>query len=316
MYKDNIDYTISSIDPERYNHIDACLQAPTTDMAILTVTNLTANCNIVVLDEKDYILFDDNKKEKIIYFEDTYTDLNAETFVGILAKRIQGSILPILTEIDKAGRIVLKSSKELEIKDVSYNVRLLMGWYNVIFPIKINVPDPYDKTHPYKYVSNSVGYYLSTPVLYLVSNLGAKCYRNLNLMAYGSTWYKSVAYDRTGIKYGLDVKSSMTGNRIVMRLNNSYAANMPIIASNCEFETTLVSNDLSNIDFTLVDANMKEVNLLSPMYLSINVKGVKSTDTDADIFIPGMTIEDNIAAGDKYGVVNEQNEEEKENQSF
>ena len=59
-----------------------------------------------------------------------------------------------------------------------------------------------------------------------------------------------------------------------MRINNSFSANYPIIVNNSEFETTLLSNDLSCLELTLVDAYMKEIKLLSPMYLSINVKAI------------------------------------------
>ena len=106
--------------------------------------------------------------------------------------------------------------------------------------------------------SNSVWYTNLTPVLHLTSNIAINSYRNVN--------------------------NELSGSKIVMRLNNSFMPGSPIIVNNADFETTLLSNDLSSLEFTLVDAFMKEVRLLSLMFLSIHVRAIPDEEIQHAIF--------------------------------
>ena len=56
-----------------------------------------------------------------------------------------------------------------------------------------------------------------------------------------------------------------------MRINNSFSTNFPIVSGNSDFQTIIKSNDLSNVMFWLVDANLKELTLLPPRYITIHV---------------------------------------------
>ena len=104
----------------------------------------------------------------------------------------------------------------------------------------------FDETNnEYKLQTFSAGFNLLSPVLYLTSNIAIKSYRNT------------------------DDDCSLTGAKIVMRVNNSFQPSMPIINNNGNFETILLSNDLSILEFRLVDANLHDVYLLSPLYLSV-----------------------------------------------
>ena len=91
--------------------------------------------------------------------------------------------------------------------------------------------------------------------MYFCSNIAFKSYRNAD-------------------------DSSLNGSKIVMRVNNSFSTSMPIINNNADFETVLLSNDLSMLEFRLVDANMHDIHLLSPLYLSVQVRSVADTDID------------------------------------
>ena len=68
-----------------------------------------------------------------------------------------------------------------------------------------------------------------------------------------------------------------------MRVSNSFTANYPIINGNAEFASVISSNALSDIEFKLVDANRKQIRLLTPMYLSIQVTAIESVDEDEKI---------------------------------
>ena len=241
MLKKSLDYTVCSIDPEHYNRINCNLTAPITRYSSLTVTCLTANADIVVLNEDDYITIDGKRYS----LKADYCNLNSETLASLLNNLFTLNELNINVRIDEARRFVFTSNKSFVINSMTYNYKLIIGFYNTTFPIYSD----YNESVEYFIRANSSGFNLSTPVLYLLSNVGVLSYRNVN-------------------------ESELSGSKIVMRINNSFSASYPIVINNSEFETTILSNDLSCLELTLVDAYMKEIKLLSPMYLSITVKAI------------------------------------------
>ena len=62
------------------------------------------------------------------------------------------------------------------INNASYNIIQLCGIYNEILPLN----SEYKGVQNYCILAQSVGNYLSTPVLYLVSNVGKSSFRNLH----------------------------------------------------------------------------------------------------------------------------------------
>ena len=227
------EYTIASSDESHYNRIYAYFEPVGSETASMMVTGLTTNCCIKILRSDDYIKVNDTK----YYFENDYTSMNYSSFVGLLNEKTHGSGL--LFRLDHCNRldILMDMFFNPVINDASYNVRLLMGFHP--FDV-INIDKPM--------TIQTVGFMLSTPVLYLLSNVGMKAYMN-------------------------NQRSKYTQNsKILMRINNSFSANYPINAGNADFVTTMASNDLTGVEFKLVDANMVEIELLSPMYLSVSIK--------------------------------------------
>ena len=263
MFNETIDYTICSYDPEHYNRIDVNLPSPQTRNAKMIITSLTTKCSIVVLNNDDFIQITVIRKEKAegqspevlnefkrfnytLNFKSSYTNLNVESFVELLKE--QTSSIGIIPEIDYTGRIILTSKLyNFMITNASYNVIQLLGIYNQTLPISGE-----HKKGSWSLACSSVGNYLSTPILYLVSNIGKSSFRNLN--------------------------DAMNVSKIILRINNAFSADYPIVVSNADFEVDINSNDLSCAQFTLVDANMHEIKLLSPMYITIAIHGVIEED--------------------------------------
>ena len=278
MFNETIDYTICSYDPEHYNRIDVNLPSPQTRNAKMIITSLTTKCSIVVLNNDDFIQITVIRKEKAealrakaaderskgpegqspevlaefkrfnytLNFKSSYTNLNVESFVELLKE--QTSSIGIIPEIDYTGRIILTSKLyNFMITNASYNVIQLLGIYNQTLPISGE-----HKNGSWSLACSSVGNYLSTPILYLVSNIGKSSFRNLN--------------------------DAMNVSKIILRINNAFSADYPIVVSNADFEVVINSNDLSCAQFTLVDANMHEIKLLSPMYITIAIHGVIEED--------------------------------------
>ena len=230
-----IDYTISSYDYNHYNRIDINLPSPPSRRVSMIVTSLTTKCSIVVIENDDYIQINGKK----YVFNNMYTDLNSETFCMLLNSLIKTS--NVTASVDETGRILFESDTFFTINNASYNIIQLCGIYNEILPLN----SEYAGSN-FSILAQSVGNYLSTPVLYLVSNVGKSSFRNLH--------------------------ENISISRIILRINNSFSANYPIIVTNADFEVDIPSCDLGNVQLTLVDSNMREVHLLNPIYITISVK--------------------------------------------
>ena len=127
--------------------------------------------------------------------------------------------------------------------------------------IKITIKSEYADITKYRIVSDTVGYMLSTPILYLLTNIG------------NSVFFNEI-HNQNKIQCGT----------VCMCLNNSYASSMPIVATQGEIITKCAINATSNIFFTLVDANMREVKLLNPMYITVSVR----PDEEQELITPGL----------------------------
>ena len=243
-------YTITSTDPDSYNVIRTNLQLPFGDFCRLSVNNLTTKATFVLLNTNDYVIVksinDEGEAHDTKYnFPEDYGELSNEGFGALMNELLQTE--SIMASVDNVGRLILTSTKEFTISEMTYNTKMISGFYNDKFPLVSKMKD--DK---YVISASSVGYSLSTPILYLVSNLGAKCYDNVD----------ELYCDR----------------KVLMRVSNSFTAGYPIINSNAEFTSMVPVNSLSNIEFRLVDANMHDVKLLTPMYLSVQTDSIETED--------------------------------------
>ena len=290
MINKSVDYCVNSTDPTCYNRLRVCLPAPTTEYCKLQVTTLTTQTEMIILDRDDYIEVEYSGREKsgeaytikyTVLYE--YKEMSAGKLVGQLNNMVNSIIKKLKTidqyktvnldlqfELDMVDRMKICSKYHFRIIDVSYRLRILLGMYNVdkiddwYYESQGDINVEKDKADgsgteikqvkKYYKKMDSVGYYLSTPVLYLIANVGEQCYRTTQ---------------------GGKVRS----NRVMMKINNSFSSGCAMICSNSEFETMVNSGMLSNLEFTLVDAYMREVKLLTPMYLTIHVDAVVDKET-------------------------------------
>ena len=114
--------------------------------------------------------------------------------------------------------------------------------------IFIEVKSPIATKTVYKINAPAVGYMLSTPILYLLTSIGTSVFFN-----------------------EINNQDKMQSGTIAMVLNNSYSSSFPIVAQQAEIITRAPLNYTSNVYFWLVDANMQEVKLLNPLYITIRV---------------------------------------------
>ena len=239
---DTFDYTISSVDYEHNNRINTNIAGPQTEYCKMTITSLTTMANFVVLDTSDYITINDTT----FNIQEDFSDVNTASLVEYLNGLMQSS--GIEAYYDSCSRIYFTSMNDIVISDCSYNLKLMLGLVNVKLPISNN--SMLNLHHVL--LCPDVGLYLSTPVLYLACNLGSKSYRTSD--------------------------NGFTSMRILMKLTNSFFAKQPIVNANGDFTTTVRCSDLSDIRFTLIDANYHEVKLLSPMYLTVQLEAIPDAE--------------------------------------
>ena len=289
MFAGSLDYTICSTDPDHYNRIYCNLITPMTAYTSIIVTSLTCNCDMVVLNEDDYVIIEcisfDSKGKEVIDCRCRYRSskrckaFNRESGKAYLDKFLFNTVVIDLGDespdnLAKADEFKKNIAFDelnglfnfwlrwnFRIVDMSYNVKLITGFYNTDFPIQSKKGVDEKGKDIYYINAKSIGFTMSTPILYLTSNIGVQSYR-------------------TNLDNKLDNSQSygLRGSKIVLRINNSFVSEAPVIVNNADFQTIIPSNDLSMLEFKLVDANMHELELLSPMYITIHCDAIKDED--------------------------------------
>ena len=131
--------------------------------------------------------------------------------------------------------------------------------------IFIEVKSPIELRTVYRFNAPAVGYMLSTPILYLLTSVGAPVFFN-----------------------EMQNEDKMQCGTISMVLNNSYSSSFPIVAQQHEIITRTPLNFTSNINFWLVDANMREIKLLNPLYITVRVEPEEDLNSQVALSAAGL----------------------------
>lgn len=242
----------NSVDENNYSRISVTIP-PLSGSRYTAVRcdSFVANCNIRVLNNRDYLAMTVGETPFTLHFED-YTNLNAEVFAELLNTMLSEDY-KVNVGLDNCNRIWFKSAKPFTINDLTYNVKLLLGLYAMkdedIKAQKLVAEQVGDDL--YKLQIKSVGMYLSTPVLNLVSNIGDASWRNNS-----------------------DDLCNIQSCNTVLRINNSFSPNVPIVAGGDGITSIIPSGCVSGAVFILVDANMRQVDLLNPMYINLTLEPI------------------------------------------
>jgi len=246
----------NSVDENNYSKI--CVSIPPLHSKFVSVRcdSFCCNCNIRVLNHRDYINLTIGDNPVSLYFEDDYTNLNAESFAEMLNEMLEESY-HVKCQVDNCNRLYFVSQSMFWFNDMTYNVKLLMGLYSIkdedIRAGKIRAESGSEGEYILK--MNSVGMYLSTPILNLVSNIGDSSFRNNS-----------------------DDIANLQSCSTVLRINNSFSPNIPIVASGDGSMSIIPSGCVGGAVFVLVDANMRQVDLLNPMYITLTLEPLAGYD--------------------------------------
>ena len=245
----------NSVDENNYSRISVTIP-PLSGCKYTAVKcdSFTCNCNIRVLNHSDYTAMTIGNVPFIIYFDD-YTNLNAETFAELLNLKLES--YHITCFVDNCNRLYFTAPEPFYFNDMTYNVKLLLGLYaykdEEIRAEKIK-SEPYNN-NTHMLAIKSVGYYLSTPILNLVSNIGDPTLRNNS-----------------------DDIVNIQSCNTVLRINNSFSPNIPIVAAGNGITSIIPSGYVSGAVFIIVDANMHVVDLLNPMYITLTLEPLSGYD--------------------------------------
>ena len=257
MTESIIKFTEFSKDPNNYESIHSNLRVPYTQYSTLTIDSLTTKACFEILTPSDQLIIYLGREPIYITFTQSYSELNPETFAFLLNEFLKSYSINCST--DSTNRIqFISETIEFSITSATYNIQQLLGIYDQTLPIH---------SENKKIQCASVGHYLSTPILYLIGSIGGKCF----------------------IKDG----NGYRNQRVLMRINNSFSPNFPIIATNAEFKVYCLSNDLSDISFELVDARFHKIKLLCPMYICGTVIGDIEAETIYTGYIPPIINKNN-----------------------
>lgn len=253
----------SSVDENNYSRISVTIPPLSyCKYTAVTCTSLVTNCNIRVLNKKDYIVVTVGEVPPFIIYFDDYTNLNVESFAEILNDELQKRSIPLNVIIDNCNRYIFTSDYPFIINDISYNVKLLLGLYtkndkDIAYGVLSSIMASTNEDYKYYLQIQSVGMFLSTPLLYLISNISDPSLRNAT-----------------------DNITSIQSCNTILRINNSFSPNIPIIANGDGSSSIIPSGCVSGAIFILVDANMKEIDLLNPMYITLTLTPVGNYDND------------------------------------
>ena len=196
----------NSVDENNYSRISITIPPLHSRYTAVRCDGFTANCNIRVLNNRDYLMMMIGGVPATVFFED-YTNLNAETFAELLNTKLND--LGVVVGVDECNRLYMVSGSIFWFNDISYNLKLLLGLYCVkdedIRAQKVMAEQISEEL--FKLQIKSVGMYLSTPVLNLVSNIGNPSLRNNS-----------------------DDVCNIQSCNTILRINNSFSPSMPIVA--------------------------------------------------------------------------------------
>ena len=240
------DYMFSSTDKERYNEIVCPINYYGTSSQVeFTVTQLNGNCTIVSVAEGDWITFEDSMAEQTKYVMKTDIISADIGFFEILNSLTEND--GITCKQDQCGRYIFSSKNYFEIVDASYRMKQALGLFHEELPLASKEISP----NSYELKIQSVGYAMGTPVLMLVSNLGS----DNTISDVNSPWNSRSCY-------------------VAMKFPNNLTQGQPLNAAGFEKPTRVQASALSNIKLKLVDSNFEPLKVLSPLYVTINVREI------------------------------------------
>ena len=124
-------YTLSSTDPDKYSRIRVSLPIEMSSERInICVSSLTANANFELLCDDDYIDFAINNEIRTLMFKST-SKLTSASLAYVFQDLLTEQDIPITVEVTDTDRLTFTCDEPFQINRMSYNAKLVTGFYYV-----------------------------------------------------------------------------------------------------------------------------------------------------------------------------------------
>jgi hypothetical protein len=177
------EYTYCSIDPDHYNIIQCPIQYNgASEQVTWTVSGLMSYCHLVVLDKDDYIEFkvwgsDEEGNDVTLTYKLTVKQIHKTIDATVISIAITEGVKTLTNETiqfiktEEGYSQFIGIDTIFEVTSMSYRMRLALGfYYPIIWPILSTLSF---ETGRDEVTSKAIGYNLSTPMWYVLSNLGS-----------------------------------------------------------------------------------------------------------------------------------------------
>ena len=228
-------------------------------MVMYRIQSLSTIASFSMTTPDDYMIIETTLENEAIELTLHFQEHGAydlRTLAYELNNLFEGQLVPVEEELpitlsvssDSTNRLVISANKEFVIKEASHRARLLLGLYHTTLPIASTQKQIMMPSIPYTSYGN---------VLYLTARTDFITVVNTN----DKEITRSVAYKVNELLYpGVPVCCKLPGNWSIIS-----------------------SDQLSSLEFQLVDFQLKPVVLHAPLYLTLEIERLEKSNFLSDI---------------------------------
>ena len=253
-------YHLVSTDPNNYGTVKFRSSINTMNSLVMyRVNSVSTTMNILTTTTDDYLIIETILENECIeltlHFQNRVAydmrtlayELN-NLFEGQLVSDNESLPIQFLISMDLTNKLIINANKEFVIKDASHRAKMLLGLYHTHLPIAS---------------TNKRLFCVSSPLL----------------------WYGNVLYltARTDFVSVVNTDNKEITRSIAYKVNELLYPGVPI---NCRLPgswSVISSDQLSSLEFTLVDFQLEPVILQSPLFLSLEIQSINDSS-----FLPNV----------------------------
>ena len=243
-------YHLVSTDPDNYGKVKFRSSiSGMNSLVMYRINSLSTFASFSLTTPDDYLIISTTVEDQCIDLTLHFREHGAyemRTLSNYLNTLFEGQIVPMENQslpieltitMDSTNRLVISANKEFTIKEASYGARLILGLYHAHLPI--------DSTNK-KVMSPSVPY-----------------------LSYGNVLYLTA---RTDFVSTLNFEDKEITRSIAYKVNELLYSGIPICCKLPGSWSIIHSDQLSTLEFQLVDFQLHPVKLHSPLYLTLEVE--------------------------------------------
>ena len=255
-------FHLVSSDPDNYGTIKFRSSISSMNSVVMyRISSVSTIASFSATTPDDYMIIettlDDEDVELTLHFPD-HGAYELRTLSYYLNSLFEGELVPVdgdppiqfTVSMDSSNRLIISADKDFTIKEATHNVKLLLGLYNTELPLQKNR----SITMP------SIPYISYGNILYLTARTDFVSTLNLD----NKEITRSIAYKVNELLYpGYPIACKLPGNWSVIH-----------------------SDQLSSLEFQLVDFQLVPVVLHAPLYITLEIQNLNNPNqTDLMNFI-------------------------------